>query len=837
MKNILFFLYLFCYSFSFSQSISFDDSKTYAVVVGISDYQDEAIPDLQYADRDAMAFAEFLRSPAGGGLDDDHLKLLTNENATAAQIFRALDWLTEVSGENDKAIIYFSGHGDVESKLFSQPGFLLCWDSPSEVYAAGAVALPMFQLIVSTLSIEKKSKVVVITDACRAGKLAGSDVNGSNLTSHNLARQFANEIKILSCQPDEYSIEGEQWGGGRGAFSYHLVDGLYGMADQNQDQMINLMELNRYLQDKVSSEVAPLSQYPMTVGSPKAELASVNNEVLQQVIQKQNQSPVFASTSSKGIEDQVLSLLDSETRTKYIAFKQAIEENQFFEPETACAEYYYNKLIDHPGLAKLHSTMRRNYAAALQDDAQQVMNKFLVADPTVCLSLSETSRKKYQHYSGYLERAAELLGDDHYMYSTIMARKYWFESYILDLASNKDSLQVQQVLRGYKKSLELNPGMAQAYLKIGDLYALSLNNRDSAEHYFNIANKLSPKWVLPYKYRAQNFYENGQLDSAEYYIDMAYELDSNSTVVITTKAYIANDQNKRKTAIQFFEKAIQNSTDEIPCIYSGLANAYKASFQYEKAELNYLKTLELDSNFALGCVANLTEIYIEWNQYDQAEKMIDLLIRVLPSNQWAYQISGFRTLNMDDFVKAEEYFKKAISLFPESPVLHTDLVYHYLEKGDMEKALESAVKADKKFPEDPNVLVAYNYYYTVIGERELAKKALKKAVELNYYLSINYLGRRFRTVALNKESGTMVSHIDQLFTNLLEVLPHNKDVHYEYARNLAIRKQNDKALQELEKALQLGYDNIDSIQNMGEFRYVLQQMEWEKMKNKYLSKQ
>ena len=39
----------------------------------------------------------------------------------------------------------------------------------------------------------------------------------------------------MSCQPNEYSIEGEQWGGGRGAFSYHLVDALYGLADANAD--------------------------------------------------------------------------------------------------------------------------------------------------------------------------------------------------------------------------------------------------------------------------------------------------------------------------------------------------------------------------------------------------------------------------------------------------------------------------------------------------------------------------------------------------------------------------------------------------------------------------
>ncbi|MBK7305024.1 MAG: hypothetical protein IPI90_17740 [Saprospiraceae bacterium] len=47
--------------------------------------------------------------------------------------------------------------------------------------------------------------------------------------------------KILSCQPNEFSLEGEQWGGGRGVFSYHLVDGLFGLADRNNDGLITLV--------------------------------------------------------------------------------------------------------------------------------------------------------------------------------------------------------------------------------------------------------------------------------------------------------------------------------------------------------------------------------------------------------------------------------------------------------------------------------------------------------------------------------------------------------------------------------------------------------------------
>ena len=222
--------------------------KSFAVVIGISDYQEEGIHDLNYADKDAEAFADFLRSPAGGSLDQDHLQLLTNKNATAGQVAAALDWLLEQTKEGDQVTIYFSGHGDVERKTISQPGFLLCWDSPAKVYMGGGTfGLAYFQEIITTLSVQNKAKVVVITDVCHAGKLAGSQIGGSQITGANLARQYASEIKILSCQPDEFSLEGKQWGGGRGVFSYYLVEGLFGFADQNADQTVTVGEIDRYL--------------------------------------------------------------------------------------------------------------------------------------------------------------------------------------------------------------------------------------------------------------------------------------------------------------------------------------------------------------------------------------------------------------------------------------------------------------------------------------------------------------------------------------------------------------------------------------------------------------
>ncbi len=189
-----------------AQNLAFENSTTRALIVGISQYQDEEIPNLQFAHNDAEAFATFLKSKAGGALAEENIQLLTNEQATTAQIAAGMDWLIEDSQEGDQAIIYFSGHGDVETKTALQLGFLLTYDSPPTTYIAGAFPLFYLQSVITTLS-QKNVQVMMVSDACRAGKLAGSEIGGTQATTSNLAKQYANEIKIMSCQANEFSLE------------------------------------------------------------------------------------------------------------------------------------------------------------------------------------------------------------------------------------------------------------------------------------------------------------------------------------------------------------------------------------------------------------------------------------------------------------------------------------------------------------------------------------------------------------------------------------------------------------------------------------------------------
>ena len=314
---------------------------TRAVVIGISDYQSPNIPDLRYAAADANAFVTYLKSPSGGKLDEKHLRILLNKDATTAQIAAALDWLIEESQEGDQCIIYFSGHGDVETKTATQLGFLLTWDSPPQSYIAGAFPVYYLQAVISTLSSKNKSKVMLITDACRAGKLAGSQNNGTQATTANLAQQFGNETKILSCQPDELSLEGEQWGGGRGVFSFYLINALMGMADTNGDNQVSLREVERYLEDHVAQDVNPQHQTPMMIGNKTENLAHVDTAGLKEYVARLKFGHTTITDLASRSQNPLQGVSDTSILDMYQHFQVCLEKKQFFSPEQDCAEFYY----------------------------------------------------------------------------------------------------------------------------------------------------------------------------------------------------------------------------------------------------------------------------------------------------------------------------------------------------------------------------------------------------------------------------------------------------------------------------------------------------------------
>lgn len=858
--------------------------KTYAVIIGISDYQEEAIPDLKYADRDAEEFAKFLRSPAGGSVGEKELKVLTNKQATAGRVAAALDELIELTGPGDQVYIYFSGHGDVERKTMTQPGFLLCWDAPSKVYMGGGTfSLAFLQEIVNTLSVNNQAKVTVITDACHAGKLSGEQIGGSQLTAMNLAKQYANEIKILSCQPNEYSLEGEQWGDGRGCFSYHLIEGLYGFADRNQDGYVSLGELDRYLEDNVTAEAAPHSQVPVLIGNKTQHLAKVDAVTLANLVylKKPGNDSLVAFTEPPPVSSDIITAEQTfvevpqaaPDKQSYIEepaiksedpesdFKPAISETidligmdntekespteveivmgsaaEKTKTKTAVekattAEKYLSQLLQTDNLPMPMGELKREYVATFLDDAQQAMNNWLKTDLQQLFESKKTINDKYNFYPKYLEMAARLVGEQHYLYADIMARMHFFRGYLLASSGKSYNPKLaKEALMEFRNALKWQAELPQAYWQMSQVFGYNLLQRDSAIHYAELATKLLPNWILPYTslaFMLSEFYSEPY--KARTYLEKANRIDSNSILAILNWGVYFDSLKKYGESERQYKKIISMDSSQIYA-YNNLGLVYLYTNKFDEAERCFQKALGLDpSNALVQCNLGVLNRYIQ--RYEESEKYLFEALRLDSTNGYIFECFYELYKTTQQYQDAEKMGIKFTRNDPANPRAYIMLAWFYQYTGQLDKAETEFRKAIEIAPEETFPYHNLGDFYLMSRSYEEAKKQFNIAIRKNDKDAYAYGGLAYVYLHTRR-----FSESNRYFKKTIELNPQSGLVWYDYACGLSIQNLTKEAFESLEKALDLGYYNFNWLQKDESLNNLRMQKErWDKLMKKYFA--
>ena len=160
--------------------------------------------------------------------------------------------------------------------------------------------------------------------------------------------------------------------------------------------------------------------------SKSAILVQVSDES-KRLAEEEMHNQELKFSSDKGIEDALIQE-DSMVNKKFMAFKEAISKHHLLYPRNGSVWELYQSLKNAPSLSKYHGLMKRNLAAALQDETQQVLNKYLVSD-------EREIGKRLLYDSSYfttpeaLEKAASLLSENHFYYKTLKSQVLLFQRF------------------------------------------------------------------------------------------------------------------------------------------------------------------------------------------------------------------------------------------------------------------------------------------------------------------------------------------------------------------------------------------------------------------------
>jgi hypothetical protein len=213
--------------------------KIWAVIVGIAAYN--SMPTLRYTDDDAYRFYSFLKSPEGGALKDENIRILIDEVATKKNIITSMNEVFSKASEDDLVIMYFSGHGLKGSFL------PIDYDGHNN---------KLYHSEIRDILEHSRAKLkLCLADACHSGSLlslrSGNPGNQLEDYYNKLAQSNPGTVLIMSSKSDETSLESS--GLRQGVFSHFLIRGLKGEGDQNKDTYVSVQELFDFIYFNVRS--------------------------------------------------------------------------------------------------------------------------------------------------------------------------------------------------------------------------------------------------------------------------------------------------------------------------------------------------------------------------------------------------------------------------------------------------------------------------------------------------------------------------------------------------------------------------------------------------------
>jgi WD40 repeat protein len=230
---------------SFNSKIKQEEPHLYILAIGIDQYKDTGV-NLKYAVKDARDIEEKIKVQAATLYSprNIHYELLTDREATKANITNKIDALAKTMKPQDSFILFVAGHG----VLLQNQYYLLTHDYNGNISEKSVISSN--EIVEMSKKIKSLSQLFIF-DTCHAG---GVDTIISGLYDARmsvLAKKMGLHI-YASASDKQSAMDGYK---GNGLFTYTLLDGLNNNkhADKNKDGKVSIVGLGEYSKKMTTS--------------------------------------------------------------------------------------------------------------------------------------------------------------------------------------------------------------------------------------------------------------------------------------------------------------------------------------------------------------------------------------------------------------------------------------------------------------------------------------------------------------------------------------------------------------------------------------------------------
>lgn len=611
--------------------------RSYALVIGIARYKN--LPDkmhLKFSEKDAEAIYSILISPEGGNFRAENVRKLIGPKATLANIRRELEgWLPSVAEDEDRVLVYFAGHGFVSGGR----AYLSPYDF--DLNNIGATGYPMESLgKVFGGKIKAKWKVL-LTDACHSGAITPeADVRTINRTLLDLSRSV---FSLTASRDREQSFESPDWGGGHGIFTYYVVKGMEGSADENRDGIVTADELAEYVRRNVREATGGKQ-------NPTAERASFDPNMLL----------AYVPTNV---------IAGSPPPPKYGAL--IVESNrdgvEVFLDENSVGIVNKGKPLRLPGLVPGAHTIK-GVKMGYEPDGPREEMVYPGQEKTVSIKILIVRRRK---------RSAVDLFDK--------GMEYYNKGY---------QANYQRAADRFGKALEIDPTYSQAALYLARSFR-DLFEYEKATTYFRRAIEIDPDYLEARATYAGMLLDIGDADEAIRQLNAVVQRDRNHALAyyLLAQSYRMKDLYDR--SIEAARTAIRLTPNNAEAHF-WLAESLRMSGKYEPAKAEYAQYLRL-SDFDSKLAGKLN-YYVLGFLVGHGKKK-----RAATRDVWkdlrslAYFGLCDSERKLGNFEAAIDYCRTSLAYDPEDPYVHYALALSYARQAQATGNIENLPAAKKHF--------------------------------------------------------------------------------------------------------------------------------------------
>lgn len=222
----------------------YEQRKTVGIAIGVGSFRDPEVPGLKFAAHDAEVMARYFQTV--GGISSKRVKVITDEHALKDDIAETLEqWLPDQVEPGATVVVFFSGRAMADPatgaiSLFPHEG------SPGA--SARLFSLRRLQSVFARLPIEH---AVLILDATLTEPPDPGPVKRRNpvWTPVPSMVQEGKLVQMVGTTGFQHAYEYPK--GKHGLFTYYLLKGLAGEADEDKNGIVAVGELFDYARDQV----------------------------------------------------------------------------------------------------------------------------------------------------------------------------------------------------------------------------------------------------------------------------------------------------------------------------------------------------------------------------------------------------------------------------------------------------------------------------------------------------------------------------------------------------------------------------------------------------------